>query len=168
MGINKLNINIRDKYIEQAFEILNFFKSIIIEVHHIGSSRLTKIPYECDMDILFIVKSYDDVRNLADILIAEGYVHVNHFSDYFRDDMVIRKVVDGQIVNMIFMSNASWKKNDILSCTESLSLNDDYAGSFKKLKKSFMKDEMTEAEYDERKYNLFQLIKSEGDHITSV
>lgn len=168
MGINKLNLNIRDKYIEQAFEILNFFKSIIIEVHHIGSSRLTKIPYECDMDILFIVKSYDDVRNLADILIAEGYVHVNHFSDYFRDDMVIRKVVDGQIVNMIFMSNASWKKDDILSCTESLSLNDDYAGSFKKLKKSFMKDEMTEAEYDERKYNLFQLIKSEGDHITSV
>ena len=168
MGINKLNINIRDKYIEQAFEILNFFKSIIIEVHHIGSSRLTKIPYECDMDILFIVKSYDDVRNLADILIAEGYVHVNHFSDYFRDDMVIRKVVDGQIVNMIFMSNASWKKDDILSCTESLSLNDDYAGSFKKLKKSFMKDEMTEAEYDERKYNLFQLIKSEGDHLTSV
>ncbi|WP_213810683.1 GrpB family protein [Jeotgalicoccus sp. WY2] len=63
---------------------MNFFKSIIIEVHHIGSSKLAKIPYDCDMDILFIVKSYDDVRNLADILIAEGYVHVNHFSDYFR------------------------------------------------------------------------------------
>ena len=62
------------------------------------------------MDILFIVKSYDDVRNLADILIAEGYAHVSNFSDYFRDDMVMRKVVDGQIVNMIFMSSTSWKK----------------------------------------------------------
>ena len=44
MSINKLNLNNKDKYIEQAFEILNFFKSIIIEVHHIGSSRLEKFP----------------------------------------------------------------------------------------------------------------------------
>src|SRR5699024_4109221 len=111
MSINKLNINIKDKYIAQAFEILNFFKSIIIEVHHICSSQFTQIPHYCDIDILFIVKSYDGVRNLADILIAEGYVHVNHFSDYFKDDMVMRKVVDGQNINMIFMSSTSYKKN---------------------------------------------------------
>src|SRR5690625_2173443 len=118
MSINKLNIDVKDKYISQAFEILNFFKSIIIEVHHIGSSKLTKFPYKCDMDILFIVKSYDDVRNLADILIAEGYVHVNNFSEYFRDDMVMRRVVDGQNINMIFMSNASYKKDDIIRSEE--------------------------------------------------
>ncbi|HJG33028.1 MAG TPA: GrpB family protein [Jeotgalicoccus aerolatus] len=168
MSINKLNLNNKDKYIEQAFEILNFFKSIIIEVHHIGSSRLENFPYHCDMDILFIVKSYDDVRNLADILIAEGYAHVSNFSDYFRDDMVMRKVVDGQIVNMIFMSSTSWKKEDILNCTENLLFNEEFSGNFKNLKKAFFKNEMTEAEYDERKYRLFQMIKGEGDHLTSV
>lgn len=168
MSINKLNINIKDRYIEQAFEILNFFKSIIIEVHHIGSSKLAKLPYNCDMDILFIVKSYDDVRNLADILIAEGYIHVNHFTDYFRDDMVMRKVVDGQNINMIFMSSESGKKNDILICTEHLLMNEQSCSDFKKLKKSLVKNEVTEAEYDERKYRLFQMIKDEGNHLTSV
>ena len=168
MSINKFNINIKDKYIAQAFEILNFFKSIIIEVHHIGSSKLAKIPYSCDMDILFIVKSYDDVRNLADILIAEGYVQINHFSNYFKDDMVMRKVVDGQNVNMIFMSSASYKKNDILTCTENLLVNEAYFVDFKNLKRALLKNEMTEAEYDERKYRLFQMIKDEGDYLTSV
>lgn len=168
MSINQFNINIKDKYIAQAFEILNFFKSIIIEVHHIGSSKLAKIPYSCDMDILFIVKSYDDVRNLADILIAEGYVQINHFTDYFRDDMVMRKVVDGQVINMIFMSSASYKKEDILACTEHLVENEEYFRDFKNLKRSFLKDEVTEAEYDERKYQLFQMMKGEGDHLTSV
>src|SRR5699024_2368404 len=110
MSINKLNLNNKDKYIEQAFEILNFFKYIIIEVHLIASSRPQKFRYHCDIDILFIVKSYDDVRNVADILIAGGYAHVSNFADYFRDDMVMRKVVDGQIVNIIFMSSTSWKK----------------------------------------------------------
>lgn len=168
MSINKLNINIKDKYIAQAFEILNFFKSIIIEVHHIGSSKFTQIPHNCDMDILFIVKSYDDVRNLADILIAEGYVHVNHFSDYFKDDMVMRKVVDGQNINMIFMSSTSYKKNDILICTEHMLMKGEYFAHYKKLKKSLLKNEVTEAEYDERKYRLFQMIKEERDHLTSV
>lgn len=168
MSINKLNLDVKDKYISQAFEILNFFKSIIIEVHHIGSSKLTKFPYQCDMDILFIVKSYDDVKNLADILIAEGYAHVSNFSNYFKDDMVMRRVVDGQNINMIFMSNGSYKKNDILSCTEKLLLNEDYFIQFKHLKKSFLKEDVTQAEYDERKYRLFQMIKNEGDHLTSV
>lgn len=168
MSINKLNIDVKDKYISQAFEILNFFKSIIIEVHHIGSSKLTKFPYQCDMDILFIVKSYDDVRNLADILIAEGYVHVNNFSEYFRDDMVIRRIVDGQNINMIFMSNASDKKDDILSCTESLLINETYYSQFKHLKKSYLKEDVTQDEYDESKYRLFQMIKNEGNHLTSI
>ena len=35
MSINKLNLNNKDNILK-AFEILNFFKSIIIEVHHIG------------------------------------------------------------------------------------------------------------------------------------
>lgn len=168
MSINKLNINVKEKYIEHAFEILNFFKSIIIEVHHIGSSKLSKMPYRCDMDILFIVKSYDDVRNLADILIAEGYVHVNNFSDYFRDDMVMRKMVDGQNINMIFMSSASNKKNDILICTEHLLTNEQSCRDFKNLKRSLLENEMTEAEYNERKYRLFQMIKDDGDPLTSV
>ncbi len=120
------------------------------------------------MDILFIVKSYDDVRNLADILIAEGYVHVNNFSDYFRDDMVMRKVVDGQNINMIFMSSASNKKNDILICTEHLLVNEQSCSDLKNLKRLLLKNEVTEAEYDERKYRLFQMIKDDGDHLTSV
>ncbi|CAD2081398.1 hypothetical protein GCM10007275_21510 [Jeotgalicoccus coquinae] len=168
MSVNQFNINIKEKYIAQAFEILNFFKSIIIEVHHIGSSKLARIPYSCDMDILFIVKSYDDVRNLADILIAEGYAQINHFSDYFKDDMVMRKVVDGQIINMIFMSSASYKKHDILACTEHLVENREYFSDFKNLKQALLKNEVTKSEYDERKYRLFQMIKGEGDYLTSV
>lgn len=168
MSINKVNIDVQDKYIKQSFEILNFFKSIIIEVHHIGSSKLPKFPYKCDMDILFIVKTYDDVRNLADILIAEGYVQIHNFSNYFKDDMVMQRVVDGQNINMIFMSNASHKKNDILYCTERLLSDDDYFNQFKQLKKSYLKKSLTQAEYEERKYSLFQINKDEGDHLTSM
>src|SRR5699024_12845311 len=98
------------------------------------------------MVILLIFKYYDDFRNLADILIAEGYAHVSNFSDYFRDDMVMRKVVDGQIVNMIFMSSTSWKKEDILNCTENLLFNEEFSGNFKNLKKAFFKNEMRSAE----------------------
>jgi len=44
----------------------------------------------------------------------------------------------------------------------------EYFTHYKKLKKSLLKNEVTEAEYDERKYRLFQMIKEERDHLTSV
>lgn len=158
MNIKNLNSSVKDIYINQAFEILNFFKSMIIEVHHIGSSKLRKFPYDCDLDILFIVKSYDDVKNLADILIAEGYVQIDDFSDFFRDDMVIRRTVDGTNINMIFMSSGSRKKETVINCTEFLVFDKNYSDNLKLLKKAFLKSEITEDEYGERKYRLFSMM----------
>lgn len=158
MNIKNLNSSVKDIYINQAFEILNFFKSIIIEVHHIGSSKLQKFPYDCDLDILFIVKSYDDVRNLADILIAEGYVQIDDFSEFFRDDMVIRRTVDGTNINMIFMSSGSSKKDAVINCTEVLVFDKNYRENLKLLKKAFLKHEISKHEYGERKYRLFSMM----------
>ncbi|WP_213810682.1 hypothetical protein [Jeotgalicoccus sp. WY2] len=89
-------------------------------------------------------------------------------SPIISDDMVMRKVVDGHNINMIFMSSASRKKNDILICTEHLLMNEQSCSDFKNLKKLLVKNEVTEDEYDEHKYRLFQMIIDEGDHLTSV
>lgn len=47
-------------------------------------------------------------------------------------------------------------------------MNEQSCSDFKNLKKLLVKNEVTEAEYDERKYRLFQMIIDEGDHLTSV
>lgn len=168
MAMKKLSANIKDLYIKQAFEILNFFKSIIIEVHHIGSSTVKNLSFQTDLDILFVVKSYDDVKSLSDILIAEGYTEVSDYTDYFRDEMVIRNQVDGLNINLIFISNSSYKKAEILNCTEYLSFENNYSKQFKKLKKSYLKREISALNYEDKKNRLFQLMKYEDDRLTSV
>lgn len=168
MTMKNLRTNIKELYIKQAFEILNFFKSIIIEVHHIGSSTIKNSPFQADLDILFIVKSYDDVKSLSDILIAEGYREVSNYSDYFRDEMVISNKVDGLNINLIFISNSSFKKEEILSCTECISSDNSYSMEFKNLKQSYMKKEISALNYQYKKYRLFQLIKEEDNRLTIV
>src|SRR5699024_12485557 len=77
-------------YIKATLDILNHYKSVVMEVHHVGSTRLGSAALPGDIDILMQVKSSNSLKELPGHMIDDGYEIVEQDSTYYKRKTVLR------------------------------------------------------------------------------
>lgn len=150
----------KQKYVEASLQMLDHFKSNVIEVHHIGSSSFASMDTREDIDILVILKSQNQVAELPDVLMAEGYEIVHSFSPYYSNETIVRGSFDDDSVNFIFMAHGEERKEEILDCKLSINSDESEFKKFIELKKQLNDLQLSREEYQLKKEALFYNIMS--------
>lgn len=146
----------KTKYVEASLQMLEYFKTDVIEVHHIGSSSFASLGTSEDIDVLVILKSQDQVAELPDVLIAEGYEIVDGFSPYYTNETIVRGKFDDNIyVNFIFMAQGESRKDEIINCKLYINENDEHMTQFISLKEQYNNGSLSDDEYQVQKEQLF-------------
>ncbi|WP_411842346.1 GrpB family protein [Salinicoccus sp. HZC-1] len=151
-------------YINATLDILNHYKSVAMEVHHVGSTSLENFNLPGDIDILVLVKYSTSLDELPADMIDAGYELVEDVPAYYVSETVLRSSYENFNVNFILMEYDSKRKEDILYCRDCIDKNPDYISQLAKLKNAYLKSRISFKEYQAQKSKLFLAISSQtGD-----
>ena len=151
-------------YVQATLDILNHYKSIVMEVHHIGSTSLDSVNLPGDIDILVLVKNSEFLDDLPSYMVDEGYWIVEDVSPYYKGETVLHCAYDDFNVNFILMDHSSKRKEDILYCRDCINKSPHYALQLKKIKDAYLKSRIGFREYQAKKSKLFlTIIDRPGD-----
>jgi GrpB-like predicted nucleotidyltransferase (UPF0157 family) len=151
------------KYVDASLQMLDHFRTNVIEVHHIGSSSFTSLNMPEDIDVLVILKTQNQVAELPDVLIAEGYEIIKNFSPYYINETIVRGKSDDVYVNFIFMADGEPRKQEILKCKTYINENNECLEEFIHLKKQYHHASLSEEKYQEKKEAFFSGIVLDED-----
>ncbi|WP_017549337.1 GrpB family protein [Salinicoccus carnicancri] len=151
-------------YIKATLDILNHYKSVAMEVHHVGSTSLGPAALPGDIDILMLVKNSRSLEELPGHMIEEGYEVVEEVSPYYKGETILRCPYEEFAVNFILMEYGSKRKDDILYCRDCINENPSYACRLKEIKDDYLESRISRAEYQAEKSRLFLAITGQpGD-----
>lgn len=164
MDDNLLYKKVSECYVQATLDILNHYKSIVMEVHHVGSTSLETVTIPGDIDILVLVKSSKTVDGIPGDMIDEGYEIVDDTSPYYKGETILRCAYEEFNVNFILMEHDSKRKKDILYCRDCINEAPAYARELKNIKAAYLKSRIGFREYQEKKEKLFLKVTSQpGD-----
>lgn len=155
-------------YVQATLDILNHYKSIVMEVHHVGSTSLESVNLPGDIDILVLVKNSESLGNLPGHMIDEGYEVVETVTEYYKGETVLRCSYEGFKVNFILMEHNSKRKKDILYCRDCINKNPVYARQLKNIKDAYLKSKIGFNEYQKKKSKLFLSIMGRPGEVEIV
>jgi len=157
-----------ERYIKATLDILNHYKSVVMEVHHVGSTSLGSAALPGDIDILMLVKSSNSLKELPGHMIDEGYEIVEQVSPYYKRETVLRCPYEEFAVNFILMEHGSKRKDDILYCRDCINGNPAYASRLKEIKDDYLESRISRAEYQAKKSRLFLAITDQPGDVEFV
>lgn len=155
-------------YVKATLDILNYFKTDVMEVHHIGSTSLETMDMAGDIDVLVIVKYDNPLIDLPEQMAEHGYELVENTTPYYDNETILRCSFDDYEVNFILMKHGSKRKDDILYCRDFINENGKYTSQLKRLKKAYSNSKMSFEEYQDKKAELFLSITEGSEDVEVV
>ncbi|WP_020008042.1 GrpB family protein [Salinicoccus albus] len=155
-------------YVRATLEVLNYFKTDVMEVHHIGSTSLEMMDMPGDIDVLVLVKYERSQTELPEEMAEQGYELVEDTIPYYDSETVLRCSFEGYTVNFILMKYDSARKADILYCRDCINENEKYTLQLQKLKKEFLDANLSHAEYQDKKAEFFLSITEGSEGVEVV
>lgn len=155
-------------YVKATLDILNHYKSIVMEVHHVGSTSLESVDLQGDIDILVLVKNNVSLEELPDHMIDAGYEVVDNVAPYYKGETILRCSYKDYDVNFILMEYGSQRKEDILYCRDCINKSPAYARRLKEIKDAYLKSRISFKEYQAKKSELFLTITGQPGDVEVV
>ncbi|GAA3713813.1 hypothetical protein GCM10022378_00800 [Salinicoccus jeotgali] len=167
MDKNNDYIKITEHYVEASLRILNYLKSSVKEIHHIGSTSDVYMDMAGDIDVLVLLKNGKGYA-LAEAIAEEGFTPVSDLPEIFSEEVVLEHEHGDHKVKFILMHHTSDKKGAILHCKKAIGENEKHRRRFRQLKTALSNQEITGAEYEQEKALLFDDILNEQEELDNV
>ncbi|MHC0552013.1 GrpB family protein [Salinicoccus sp. CNSTN-B1] len=167
MEKNNDYIKITEHYVEASLRILNYLRSSVKEIHHIGSTSDVFMDMTGDIDVLVLLKNGKGYA-LAEAIAEEGFTPVRNLPEIFSEEVVLEHDNGDRKVKFILMHHASEKKDAILRCKKMIGEDKMHRRRFKQLKKALNNHEITDTEYEREKALLFNDILNGQEELDNV